>query len=331
MIRKWNKEDFGVVDLEVNSAINNLNKMDFMVAAVEGGINTDIAEAMSVASKSMWDVVNNRESRLRRNSIIGLSTPRGSLNKVEDVRAEIFNHFANRFVEIDAERPELDGVVFSCLSFEDWNLLEAPFLMEEVKEVVWLGECEKIPGPDGFPLGFLKNCWSSVSHDVLKFVQDFHARGKLSKSISASFLALILKIDSPQQVEGYRTICLIRYLYRLLSKLLAGRLKKVTGKLISPIQSAFIEGRQMMDGVVVLNELTDFAKRNRRECLILKVDFEKAYDCVSWSFLRYMFKRMGFGNKWCLWMEAMVFSSTISLLFNGSPTAKFVASRGVIR
>ncbi|XP_058751350.1 uncharacterized protein LOC131624426 [Vicia villosa] len=121
------------------------------------------------------------------------------------------------------DRPELDGVVFNCLSFEYWNMLEAPFSMEEVKEVVWLGYY-------------------------------FHARGKLPKSIMASFLELIQKIDSPQQVEDYRPICLIGYLYRLLSKLLAGRLKKVIGKLVSPIQSAFIEGRQMMDGVVVLNE-----------------------------------------------------------------------------
>ncbi|XP_058733537.1 uncharacterized protein LOC131605163 [Vicia villosa] len=65
MIRKWNKEDFGVVDLEVNSAIDNLNKLDSMVVDVKGVINTDIAEARSVASKSMWDAVNNRESMLK--------------------------------------------------------------------------------------------------------------------------------------------------------------------------------------------------------------------------------------------------------------------------
>ncbi|XP_058760754.1 uncharacterized protein LOC131634104 [Vicia villosa] len=65
MIRIWNKEVFGVLDLDFNNTISNLNKLDAMVAAVEGGINTDIGEARSVASKSLWDAVNNRESMLK--------------------------------------------------------------------------------------------------------------------------------------------------------------------------------------------------------------------------------------------------------------------------
>ncbi|XP_058725516.1 uncharacterized protein LOC131596794 [Vicia villosa] len=322
---KWNKEIFGLLDLEVNSTINTLNNLDSMVAAVEGRVNADIAAARIVASESLWDAVINRESilkqksrcnwklegdtdtkyfcnvmkaRILRNSIVGLSTPRGSVIEVEEVKAEILNHFANRFVEIEVVRSVLDGVEFNCLSSEDLSHLEAPFLFEEVKEIVWLGDCEKSPGLDGFPLGFLKKCWNFVSHDVMKFVQNLHAKRKLPKAIPISFLALIPKNDSPQKVEDYRLICLIGCLYRLLSKLLDGRLKKVIGKLVSLNQFAFIEGRQMINDVLVLNEVADFAKINRR-------------------------------NKWCLWMEALVFSSMISMLVNGSSTAKFVASRGL--
>lgn len=115
--------------------------------------------------------------------------------------------------------------------------------MEEVKNVVWLRECEKSPELDGFLLGFLKNYWNLVSNDVLKFVKYIHARGKLPKAITDSFFALIPKIYSRQQVEDYKPICLIGCLYRLLSKLLAGSLKKVIGKLVSLNQSAFIEAR----------------------------------------------------------------------------------------
>jgi hypothetical protein len=52
-------------------------------------------------------------------------------------------------------------------------------------------------------------------------------------------------------------------------------------KLISANQSAFIQGRQLVDGVVAVNEIIDLAKKSRKECLIFKVDFEKAYDLVS--------------------------------------------------
>lgn len=81
----------------------------------------------------------------------------------------------------------------------------------------------------------------------------------------------------------------------------------MVGKVISHSQTAFVPARQIFNGVVVVNELIDYAKRAKKECLIFKVDSEKAYDCVSWSFLRYMFDRLGFGSRWKLWMEACVF------------------------
>jgi hypothetical protein len=64
--------------------------------------------------------------------------------------------------------------------------------------------------------------------------------------------------------------------------------------IISKNQSAFIKGRHLVDGVVVANEVVDLAKRSKRECPVFKVDFEKAYDSVSWSFLDYMMRRMDF-------------------------------------
>lgn len=66
------------------------------------------------------------------------------------------------------------------------------FSIEEIKEVVWFSDCDKSPGPNGFPLGFLKRCWSFVSQEVVAFVRDFHARGKLPKAITASFVLMTL-------------------------------------------------------------------------------------------------------------------------------------------
>lgn len=85
----------------------------------------------------------------------------------------------------------------------------------------------------------------------------------------------------------------------------------------------------MLDGVLVLNEVIDFAKRNKKECMIMKVEFEKAYDCVSWGFLRYIFYRIGFGQKWLGWMEGTGFASSFLVLVNGSLTKDFITSRGL--
>ncbi|XP_058775315.1 uncharacterized protein LOC131649574 [Vicia villosa] len=84
-----------------------------------------------------------------------------------------------------------------------------------------------------------------------------------------------------------------------------------------------------MDGVLVANELVDYSNREGKECLLFKVEFEKAYDKVSWNFLRYMMRRMGFGIRWMRWMESLVFTSNMSVLVNGSPTKEFGVERGL--
>ncbi|XP_058752759.1 uncharacterized protein LOC131625939 [Vicia villosa] len=118
-------------------------------------------------------------------------------------------------------------------------------------------------------------------------------------------------------------------MYKVVTKLLAGRLKKVLLSIISNCQSAFVPGRQLLDGVLVANEVVDYARKEGSKCIPFKVDFEKAYDKVSWNFLRYMMQRMDFGHRWLKWMELLVFNSNMSILVNGSPTKEFTVSRGL--
>jgi hypothetical protein len=94
-------------------------------------------------------------------------------------------------------------------------------------------------------------------------------------------LTLIPKVKSPQGLSDFRPISLLGCRYKILSKVLANRLANVIGNLIPKTQSAFLKGRQLVEGVVVVNEVIDYAKKTGKECLILKVDFEKAYDSVD--------------------------------------------------
>ncbi|XP_058734104.1 uncharacterized protein LOC131605811 [Vicia villosa] len=168
-----------------------------------------------------------------------------------------------------------------------------------------------------------------VKEDIFNYVCDFYTNANLPKAVSSSFLALIPKVSNPRNLSEFRPICLVGCLYKIIAKVLANRLKRVVDKLISKTQTAFIPGRHIQDGMVVLNEVVDFAKRNKRSCLVLKVDFEKAYDNVNWSFLLYMLSRFGFGEKWLRWMKACICSSSMSVLVNGSPTKDFMAEKGL--
>jgi len=73
-------------------------------------------------------------------------------------------------------------------------------------------------------------------------------------------------------LNQYRPISLLGSLYKLLSKVLASRLSNEMNSIISVSQSAFLKGRHLVDGVLIINEVVDLAKRENRECLIFKVD-----------------------------------------------------------
>lgn len=122
---------------------------------------------------------------------------------------------------------------------------------------------------------------------------------------------------------------LIGSLYKILAKVLANRLKMVIGKLIGDTQSAFIKGRFILDGVVVLNEAVEDAKKIKAERLFFKVDFKKAFDSISWEYLLDVKKKMNFPDRWVKWIKECITTARVNVLVNGSPSGEFELEKGI--
>jgi hypothetical protein len=114
--------------------------------------------------------------------------------------------------------------------------------------------------------------------------------------------------------------------YKIVSKVLANRLKTVLGKLISYSQNAFFGGHQILDSMLIANECLDAFKYAKCD---LQVGFGKGYDHVNWSFLLYLLKRCGFGERWREWIEWCISSVRFSILVNGTTEGFFNSSRGI--
>lgn len=93
-------------------------------------------------------------------------------------------------------------------------------------------------------------------------------------------------------------------------------------------QSAFLQGRNMLDSIVVTNEVIHDARTKKKQTFLFKVDSEKAYDSVSWSFL-FMLRRLNFCERWVQWIKSCLKSSRVSVLVNGSPTDEFGMEKGL--
>lgn len=160
-------------------------------------------------------------------------------------------------------------------------------------------------------------------------MEEFYSNGVIPKGCNSSFISLIPKVDSPSSVKEYRLISLIRLQYKILSKLLANRLTNVIGSIVSPTQYAFVKGRQILDGSFMVNEIIDWCKKKKNKAMIFKVEFDKAYDSVSWEYLVKIMEFMDFDHKWIRWIHACLESSRDAILVNGSPTKELSLNRGL--
>ena len=227
------------------------------------------------------------------------------VQSLSEVRRVVVEFFSNHVAASDWERSKLDGVPFVRVGEEENVGLVALFALEEIQRVLEECDGDKSSGPYGFNFAFVKNFWYLIKDEVRIMFDQFHGNGCLPKAMLAYFVALIPKISSPMELKDFRPISLLGSLYKLLAKVLARRLARVMCLIISQNQSAFLKGRNLADGVLVINEIIDFAKKSNEQCLILKVDFEKAYDSVDWGLLVYMLRRVGFCEKWIGWMKAV--------------------------
>ena len=171
--------------------------------------------------------------------------------------------------------------------------------------------------------------WDFVKNEVLEFFKEFHEQGRFVKQLNATFLVLIPKKQTVEDFKDLRPISLVGGLYKILTKVLANRIKRVLDKVISKSQNAFVEGRQILDAVLIANEIVDSSLR-RKECgLICKLDIEKAYDTISWEFLFQVMGKMGFGGRWMSWIKWCISTASFYVLVNGSAAGFFPRSRGL--
>nr|GEX75387.1 hypothetical protein [Tanacetum cinerariifolium] len=173
----------------------------------------------------------------------------------------------------------------------------------------------------------ISGCWFRTWTEISRrkrFVLRFGiVNGSFPRGCNASFIALIPKVVDAKLVTDFLPISLIGCVYKVVTKILANRLATVISDLVSNTQSAFVANRHILDGPFILNEVLSWCKRKRKQGLVFKVNFAKAYDSVRWDFLLDILHAFGFGSRWCTWIRGIFTSNMASILVNGSPTAEF--------
>lgn len=118
-------------------------------------------------------------------------------------------------------------------------------------------EGDKAPGLDSFTVAFFHKCWWVMEDDVMAVFKHFHRYSVFEWSLNASFLSLIPKKTNAVNFKDFRPISLVGSVYKLLSKVMANRLRVVLDSLILESQNYFVGGRQILDSMLIANECLD--------------------------------------------------------------------------
>ncbi|GKV25846.1 hypothetical protein SLEP1_g35229 [Rubroshorea leprosula] len=208
--------------------------------------------------------------------------------------------------------------------------LTKPITADECRFAFFSSLNNKSLGPDGYTIEFYKAAWNIVGDLVTKAIQEFFLSRKLLREVNSTIISLVPKVPCPSKMTEYRPIACCNLLYKCITKIIANRLKKCLPLFISNNQCAFVEGRLMVENILLAQEIVKhYHKPNMKPRCALKIDLMKAFDSVSWKFLLIALEALGFPIIFITWIRACITSPMFSVALNGNLEGYFPGKKGI--
>ncbi|KAL6565178.1 hypothetical protein OROMI_016628 [Orobanche minor] len=352
-LKEWNKLEFGnifdkideaqyAVDVAENNFDLDPNTLN-LVHLKKMNANLTLTLSMEEVfwkqkSHVKWIVEGERNSKLfhtivknkrQKNFIHSIRENGHYINTPEEIKNSAISYFSDCFAENQPCLGEIDPLMMpKRVSNEHNNILCASPSFDEIRKCVFELDGDSIAGPDGFNAKFFQVCWDIVCWDVCDAVLDFFGGSPMPRDFTTTTITLIPKTDNPQTWKNFRPISLCNTTYKIIAKILSGRLAKILPTIINPAQSGFIKGRNITDNILTAHEITHDISQSTTNTII-KLDMEKAYDRINWNFIFQVMSSLGFSFVWINFIKSCISNCWFSILVNGESVGFFKSQRGI--
>ncbi|KAL3684212.1 hypothetical protein R1sor_002234 [Riccia sorocarpa] len=268
------------------------------------------------------------KSKFKHEMIDSLTTDqREELTSREDILSETQRFYQELF----SEEAEVDVEAWEAALQEGLHLIKkkvSPVQSLLLEKIPDKEEIEKIidllPGPkksprlDGVTSDAIKELWPWIRKDCRDMIVAFWLDGRLTVNTKKGVIKLIPKSEDRSKLKDWRPILLLGITYKILSKLLAERLKPLLHELVNEQQTGFIPRRSIFDSILAVRLGQEWAETTCQKSIFLKLDFVKAYDRVNYNFLWSVLATMGFGDHFISLLKGLVENATSVVHLNGA-------------
>ncbi|XP_010523549.1 PREDICTED: uncharacterized protein LOC104801863 [Tarenaya hassleriana] len=275
-------------------------------------------------------------TRAAKNHIHFLINAQGSrLSKAEEIKEHAVQFYSDLMGrrDNDIRLPTLDwlhDLIPYRWTNDQGTLLDAIPTDEDIKNAFFSLPDNKAPGPDGYPKEFYTKSWQLVGGDVTRAIKDFFLTGKLLGQINATTLALIPKKQEATKLTEFRPISCCNTLYKVISSILARRIRAVAMEMVSRNQNAFVKGRLMIENILLASEIIrEYNRASTRKSAMFKVDIRKAFDSLDWTIIIRLLQAINLPHKFISWISTCITTPKFSVAINGELTGYFKGRKGL--
>ena len=216
------------------------------------------------------------------------------------------------------------------LSNENKQTCETDLSLKEIGEALKDLKNGKSPGSDGFTSDFYKFFWPLIKNTVFESLLYSYNNGKLSIDQRRGIINLIPKKDKdPRFLKNWRPISLLNTDYKIITKTLANRIKKVLPTVINPDQVAYLKDRFIGQNIRTILDIMGYTRIADKNGIIAFLDFEKAFDTIKWNVIYDALNNFNVGQNFIKWVKIIYNESEACVTNNGFSSPFFKLQRGV--